>query len=114
MTAKYIDNKTRTLTVILLYWEEDVYVAECPEVGTASQGETIEEALANLQEATELYLEDFPTFKTSLDDGVALHFVGDRLQKIVSSCPDAQAYYLEKKKGRILENPLNTQYLGNS
>ncbi|MCY7273022.1 MAG: type II toxin-antitoxin system HicB family antitoxin [Phormidesmis sp. CAN_BIN44] len=48
-----------TFTAIL-YWEEDVYVAECPEVGTASQGETIEAALANLQEATELYLEEFP------------------------------------------------------
>lgn len=64
MTAKYTANKTRTLTAIL-YWEEDVYVAECPEVGTASQGETLEEALANLKEATELYLEDFPTFETS-------------------------------------------------
>ena len=47
----------------ILYWEEDVYVAECPEVGTASQGETIEEAIANLQEATELYLEEFPLVK---------------------------------------------------
>jgi predicted RNase H-like HicB family nuclease len=36
------------------------YVAECPEVGTASQGQTIEEAVTNLQEATELYLEEFP------------------------------------------------------
>ena len=43
----------------IIYWEEDVYVAECPEVGTASQGDTIEEALANLKEATELYLEEF-------------------------------------------------------
>jgi predicted RNase H-like HicB family nuclease len=43
----------------LVYWEEDVYVAECPEVGTASQGETIEEAIENLKEATELYLEEF-------------------------------------------------------
>ena len=50
---------TRTLTAVI-YWEEDVYVAECPEVGTASQGETIEEAIANLKEATELYLEEFP------------------------------------------------------
>ncbi len=40
--------------------EEDMFVATCPEVGTASQGYTIEEALANLQEATELYLEEFP------------------------------------------------------
>ena len=52
-------NKTLTLTAIS-YWEDDVYVAECPEVGTASQGETIEAAIANLQEATELYLEEFP------------------------------------------------------
>ncbi len=35
-------------------------MAECPEVGTVSQGETIESALANLREATELYLEEFP------------------------------------------------------
>lgn len=44
----------------LIHKEEDLYVALCPEVGTASQGSTIEEALANLQEATELYLEEFP------------------------------------------------------
>ncbi|HHP7230706.1 MAG TPA: type II toxin-antitoxin system HicB family antitoxin, partial [Xenococcaceae cyanobacterium] len=35
------------------------------EVGTASQGETVEEALANLKEATELYLEEFPLSNTS-------------------------------------------------
>jgi len=29
-------------------------------VGTVSQGGSIEEALANLREATELYLEEFP------------------------------------------------------
>jgi predicted RNase H-like HicB family nuclease len=50
---------TRAFTAIV-YWEEDVYVAKCPEVGTASQGETVEEAIANLKEATELYLEEFP------------------------------------------------------
>jgi len=50
---------TRTFTAVL-YKEEDLYVAECPEVGTVSQGYTIEEALANLKEATELYLEEFP------------------------------------------------------
>jgi len=49
----------KTLTAIL-YKEEDMYVAECPEVGTVSQGKTIEEALKNLKEATGLYLEEFP------------------------------------------------------
>lgn len=38
---------------------EDMYVAKCPEVGTVSQGYTIEEAVKNLKEATELYLEEF-------------------------------------------------------
>jgi predicted RNase H-like HicB family nuclease len=43
-----------------LHKEDDLYVAECPEVGTVSQGYTLEEAVANLREATELYLEEFP------------------------------------------------------
>ena len=48
-----------TFTAVI-HSEDDLYVAECPEVGTVSQGYTIEEALANLKEATELYLEEFP------------------------------------------------------
>ncbi len=48
----------RTFTAVI-YKEEDLYVAECPEVGTVSQGYTIEEAVTNLKEATELYLEEF-------------------------------------------------------
>ena len=50
---------TQTFTAVM-HKEHDIYVAECPEVGTVSQGTTIEEALANLREATELYLEEFP------------------------------------------------------
>lgn len=50
---------TRTFTAIL-HKEDDWYVADCPEVGTVSQGKTVEEAVANLKEATELYLEEFP------------------------------------------------------
>ncbi len=55
---------TLTLTAVI-HQEDDLYVAECPEVGTASQGYTIEEALANLKEATELYLEEFPVARIS-------------------------------------------------
>jgi len=44
----------------IVHKEEHLYVAECSEVGTASQGTSIEDALLNLQEATELYLEEFP------------------------------------------------------
>ena len=50
---------TRTLTAVL-HKEGDLFVAECPEVGTVSQGADIEEAIRNLQEATEVYLEEFP------------------------------------------------------
>ena len=49
----------KTLTAVI-HKDEDMYVATCPEVGTASQGYTIEEAVVNLKEATELYLEEFP------------------------------------------------------
>ncbi len=49
----------RTFTAVI-HKEDGLYVAECPEVGTVSQGYTIEEAVANLKEATELYLEESP------------------------------------------------------
>ena len=48
-------------TFTAIVHKEYLYVAECPEVGTASQGTTIEEAVKNLQEATELYREEFFT-----------------------------------------------------
>ena len=50
---------TQTLTAVL-HKEGDLFVAECPEVGTVSQGVDIDDALHNLGEATELYLEEFP------------------------------------------------------
>jgi predicted RNase H-like HicB family nuclease len=50
---------TRAFTAIV-HQEDDVYVADCPEVGTSSYGDTLEEAIANLKEATELYLEEMP------------------------------------------------------
>ncbi len=48
------------LFTAIIQKEEDMYVAKCPEIGTASQGKTIEEAISNLKEATEVYLEEFP------------------------------------------------------
>jgi predicted RNase H-like HicB family nuclease len=51
--------KQRTVTAVL-HKDGDLYVAECPEVGTVSQGPSLEEAVANLREATELFLEEFP------------------------------------------------------
>jgi len=44
----------------VIHEDDDLYVADCPDVGTVNQGYTLEEALANLKEATELYLEEAP------------------------------------------------------
>ena len=52
-------DKKVTLTAVI-HLEENKYVAECPEVGTVSQGSTIEEAIEKLKEATELYLDEIP------------------------------------------------------
>ena len=49
----------RQLTALITK-EEETYIARCPETGTVSQGFTIEEAVENLKEATELFLEEFP------------------------------------------------------
>lgn len=48
------------LSAVLTPAPEGGYIAFNPETGTTTQGETIEEALANLREATQLYLEEFP------------------------------------------------------
>jgi predicted RNase H-like HicB family nuclease len=49
----------RTFTAEI-HKEDDWYVADCPEVGMVCQGKTVEETVANLKEATELHLEEFP------------------------------------------------------
>ena len=39
--------------------EDKFFVARCPELGVISQGNTLEEAQANIKEAMELYIESF-------------------------------------------------------
>jgi predicted RNase H-like HicB family nuclease len=48
----------RTFTAVI-HKEKDIFVAEWPKVGTVSRGYSLEEAVTNLKEATELYLEEF-------------------------------------------------------
>jgi predicted RNase H-like HicB family nuclease len=47
---------TRTVTAVITR-EEGGFVALCPEIDIASQGDTVEEAKANLHEAVELFFE---------------------------------------------------------
>ena len=49
----------KTLGFSAAVWKEgNIYVASCPKLDVASQGKSMEEALRNLEEALELYLED--------------------------------------------------------
>lgn len=48
------------LTAVITHADEGGFIAMNPETGTTTQGESIEEAIANLREATALFLEEFP------------------------------------------------------
>jgi predicted RNase H-like HicB family nuclease len=54
------EGPTMLLTAVLIPAPEGGFTALNPETGSTSQGETVEQALANLKEATELYLDEFP------------------------------------------------------
>jgi predicted RNase H-like HicB family nuclease len=56
--------KSLQLTAVLER-EDDGYVSLCPELDIASQGDTVEEATANLKEAVELFLETAPGVEVS-------------------------------------------------
>jgi peptidase E len=47
-------------------------------------------------------------------DGAALHFVGRDLERVVSSRPDALAYRVHWSRGKVVETPLETRYLGST
>lgn len=48
------------LTALVMPAEDGGFRAVNPETGATTQGETVDEAVASLREATELYLEEFP------------------------------------------------------
>lgn len=61
---------TRQLTAVIER-EGDGFVALCPEVDVASQGGTVDEARANLQEALELF------FETASESEITERFRGE-------------------------------------
>jgi len=48
------------LTAVLTAAEEGGFIAFNPETGTTTEGESVQEAVTNLQESTALYLQVFP------------------------------------------------------
>jgi len=63
----------KSFTAIIKKGEEQ-FVALCPELDVVSQGYTIEESLANLKEAVELYLEVEGVHDESLKDTIIVNF----------------------------------------
>ena len=51
-------NNTLVVTAVV-HQEDQWFVADCPELGTVSQGLTFDEAVDNLREATDLYIAEF-------------------------------------------------------
>jgi len=45
------------------------------------------------------------------DDGAAIHFAGRRILRCVSSRPQARAYRVWKKRGSVIEEPMETMML---
>jgi hypothetical protein len=48
------------------------------------------------------------------DDGAALHFCGRRLERVVTSRPQARAYRVEPRGHGVVEAPLPCFYLGSA
>lgn len=59
-----------------------------------------------------LILSDQMSEGYAADDGVALHFTDTELFKVVSSRPNAKGYSLGKVGGQLIEQELDTIYLG--
>lgn len=57
-----ISHNVRHMKLTAVIWpsEEGGYCVLNPETGCASQGESAEEALANIEEATQAYLDEVP------------------------------------------------------
>jgi len=73
---KKISHKNRWFPIVIEKDEDGFFVAVNPSLaGCYSQGKTIEEALANVQEATELCLESADEKDASRDTQVSVHLI---------------------------------------
>ncbi|AIG98378.1 hypothetical protein AFULGI_00016160 [Archaeoglobus fulgidus DSM 8774] len=52
---------------VIVWKEEDMFIVREVFTGVTTQGKTIEEALENIKEAVELYLEELPELKEELE-----------------------------------------------
>ncbi len=52
---------------VIVWKEEDMFIAKEAFTGVTTQGQTIEEVLKNIKEAIELYLEELPEIREELE-----------------------------------------------
>jgi len=52
---------------VIVWKEEDMFIAREVFTGVTTQGKTIEEVMKNIREAVELYLEELPEIKEELE-----------------------------------------------
>lgn len=69
---------------IIIRKENPIYVSWCPELNIASQGKTIENAIKNIREAIELYLEDKDAYVP------AELYQSEREEKPILTCMDVE------------------------
>lgn len=49
----------------------------------------------------------------AIDDGAAIHFVGNEINRVIVCRPDAGAYYVQAVAGSIHEQSLRSEFIGN-
>ena len=65
----------------------DIFVAHCPSLGIASQGKDTDEAIKNIKEAIELYLEEQPErYEELVSDKVPLFSVVEVTRNAKAPC----------------------------
>ncbi|MCD6479112.1 MAG: type II toxin-antitoxin system HicB family antitoxin [Candidatus Diapherotrites archaeon] len=64
---------------------EKQYVALCPELDVVSQGYTVEEALKNLKEAIELYIEEMGAPEGLNEEPLLVTRIGVKYEKVTST-----------------------------
>ena len=46
------------------------------------------------------------------DDGVGLHYINEKLEKVISSRKDAKAYCFKSEKRNLIEEIIEPKFLG--
>ena len=77
----------KEFNITAVIWQEDqVYVSKCPELEVASAGDTPQEALENLKEAVDLYIENAKILGI-MDDFTRLSEMSRTSVKLIHSPP---------------------------